>query len=261
MSYLVDALKKAERERCARQAQDIHALSAGAEPAAAGPRAGPWLWLVAILVATNVALAIYVWRPRPANSAPPAAMTSTPSSDQAQQLTRFAPDFTLPAGKAQSSPARSAQSIPSTAAQSRRVAPDHDPTTTAAPHATAPVADQNLARAAPAHSSQRQGQGQVTYSKEPLTGDDASDAGAASRTSYNDDDSNAPDQSEVNGVPSVDINGQLYSTVPGRSFILVNGRRYHEGERLAAGPAVESIGPNGAVLRYRGQRYHVAGPG
>ncbi|MGB7755632.1 MAG: general secretion pathway protein GspB [Salinisphaera sp.] len=258
MSYLVDALKKAERERYARQAQDIHAMSADAGPSVAGQRAGPWLWLVAILVATNVALAIYVWRPRPADSAPAVAAADTPALDKAQSLTRFAPDFSLPAGKPQSSPARLAQSVPQPAAQSPRAAPDQDSTITASSGATAPADDQNPAGARPTRSSQRHGQ--VTYSKAPLTGAGAADTGTTSRTSYRGD-SNTPDQSEVNGVPSVEINGQLYSTVPGRSFILVNGRRYHEGERLAAGPAVESIGPNGAMLRYHGQRYHVAGPG
>ncbi|WP_423824120.1 general secretion pathway protein GspB [Salinisphaera sp. SPP-AMP-43] len=100
----------------------------------------------------------------------------------------------------------------------------------------------------------------MTYSKTPLT-DGASATAPAAASATTAARSELPDQSRVGEAPSVTINGQLYSTVPGRSFILVRGRRYHEGERLAAGPAVESIGPNGATLIYKGERYHVAGPG
>lgn len=263
MSYLVDALKKAERERFASQAQDIHTLSTGASAAARSARAGsPWLWLVAILVASNVALAIYVWRPRPAESGlsvPP--MTTRLALADAGQPAGLTPGRARPV--ADPSPALPQ---PVTSSQRQRLAQN---TAQAAMPSSTAAAD-NEAPARPSAADERSQQGGVTYSKVPLTGDGAhaittataaaDNEGIALEASDSRDETDAPDQSEVDGVPSVDINGQLYSTVPGRSFILVNGRRYHEGERLAAGPAVESIGPNGATLRYHGQRYHVAGP-
>lgn len=61
-------------------------------------------------------------------------------------------------------------------------------------------------------------------------------------------------------LPDIELSGHLYSSIPGRSFILVNGRRYREGERLQEGPAVESIEESGAILNYRGERYQVAAP-
>lgn len=60
--------------------------------------------------------------------------------------------------------------------------------------------------------------------------------------------------------PSIELNGHLYSSIPGRSFVLVDGRRYREGERLSEGPAVESIDETGAVLNDRGERFRVAAP-
>lgn len=97
--------------------------------------------------------------------------------------------------------------------------------------------------------------GRVTYSQTPLD-----DEGATLPPPGNLED--APSVSDLAGsVPDVSINGHLFSSVPGRSFILVNGRRYHEGERLAAGPAIESIDATGATLNYQGQRYHINGPG
>lgn len=61
-------------------------------------------------------------------------------------------------------------------------------------------------------------------------------------------------------LPDIELSGHLYSSIPGRSFILVNGRRYREGERLQEGPAVESIEESGAILNYRGERYRVDAP-
>jgi general secretion pathway protein B len=41
---------------------------------------------------------------------------------------------------------------------------------------------------------------------------------------------------------------------PGRRFVMVNGRRYREGERLAEGPQIVEIVRDGIVLEYRGER-------
>ncbi|HET7315523.1 general secretion pathway protein GspB [Salinisphaera sp.] len=225
MSFLVDALKKAERERYAHRAQDIHVLSAGPGVDMAAPRGNAWLWLVAILVASNIALAIYVWRPRPASPAPAAPIIGLSSLAGLNPLFELSPDI----ASIDTPPARAQDAEPA------EPAPEEEP----APR----------------------GQGRVTYAKAPLIDDDGGDAKKRTYYGGNAADIVTPDQSELSNVPRVNINGQLYSTVPGRGFILVDGRRYHQGERLAAGPAVESIQPDGAILRYHGQRYHVAGPG
>src|SRR5699024_4863928 len=49
-------------------------------------------------------------------------------------------------------------------------------------------------------------------------------------------------------VPDINMTGHLHSSSPAQSFILVNGRIYHEGQRLEAGPAIVRIDQNGAVL-------------
>lgn len=70
----------------------------------------------------------------------------------------------------------------------------------------------------------------------------------------------APRPDAPDGLPDIALSGHLYSSIPGRSFILVNGRRYREGERLREGPAVESIDESGAVLNHRGERFRVDAP-
>lgn len=259
MSYLVDALRKAERERHARQAQDIHALSASAASGATAARGSTWLWLVAILVASNVALAIYIWRPRPANSAPSPVMEQYRSLPTANALAQANPGATAP--KTASDNSASTPS-PSSIGRDQATSTVKDiPQTRQAPRSAS--SEDHTSNAGPsARDAGAMKHGRVTYSKVPLAPHGADDSARVNgRDSKPENASDTPDQSELSNVPSVDINGQLYSTVPGRSFILVGGRRYHEGERLASGPAVESIQPNGATLRYHGQRYRVAGPG
>ena len=61
MSYLVDALKKAERERHENQRADLRSLAGGGPASTPGGTA--LRWLVGILVACNAALLIYLFLP------------------------------------------------------------------------------------------------------------------------------------------------------------------------------------------------------
>lgn len=56
-------------------------------------------------------------------------------------------------------------------------------------------------------------------------------------------------------LPTLNLDVHVYSEVPGRSFVMINARRYGNRERLAEGPWLETIVENGVVLRYRGQRF------
>lgn len=261
MSYLVDALKKAEQERRAQSEADLQAAAHG--PATQRTGLGHrWAWLLAILVATNVALVLYIWRPQPAASADDTA-GRTPALSEAAGRVAAAPHVPPPEAGRDASPER-----------------NH----TAASAAGSSAGDSVAASAPPANilqdtpgsrALQDRNPGRVTYARRPLTGpgepdsptfsSSGADQPAAANPNLPTDESADAGSDTLSAAdpsaPAITINGQLYSTVPGRSFILVNGRRYHEGERLAAGPAVEQIEPSGAILRYQGQRYHVPGPG
>ena len=252
MSYLVDALKKAERERRAGDASSLH--HAAAMDPARRRGAGYGRWLLAGLIAINVALVVYIWRP--------------------QAITPTAPEPAAPSVKATTSePKVTSNTGNETGAEPGPAKQEQKPDT---PGIGSPptITRQTVAR--PAASAAPDAGGQVSYSDVPLT--EAPSTPAPETTTRARDARGETQPAAINGptsqadesalmsqnetsAPAITINGQLYSTVPGRSFILVDGRRYHEGERLAAGPAVEQIEPSGAVLRYQGQRYRVAGPG
>lgn len=54
--------------------------------------------------------------------------------------------------------------------------------------------------------------------------------------------------------PKLNVEIHVYEKQAQRRFVMVNGKRYREGERLAEGPAVVEIVPEGMVLEHRGEK-------
>jgi len=54
--------------------------------------------------------------------------------------------------------------------------------------------------------------------------------------------------------PALKIEIHVYEKAPQRRFVMVNGRKYREGERLSEGPTLIEIVPEGVVLEYRGEK-------
>lgn len=195
MSYLLDALRKAERERHPERVAD---LAQWHDPVGDGRGGGLPGWVapvVAALVLLNAAILAALWLSR--QSAPPDVGPETI-------------DAAAPAPAARPSPPEAPARVPETPPQPAFAA------------AAAPTAADGY--------------------DEPVDSVAAQPADPRRQ------------------LPPIGISGHLYSSIPGRSFLLVDGRRYREGERLPQGPAIESIDEAGAVLDYRGERFRVAAP-
>jgi general secretion pathway protein B len=54
--------------------------------------------------------------------------------------------------------------------------------------------------------------------------------------------------------PALRVEIHVYEQAPQRRFVMLNGRKYREGERLAEGPALIEIVPEGMVLEHRGEK-------
>jgi general secretion pathway protein B len=54
--------------------------------------------------------------------------------------------------------------------------------------------------------------------------------------------------------PALKIEVHVHEAAVQRRFVMVNGRRYREGERLAEGPQLVEIVAEGMVLEYRGEK-------
>ncbi|MES1938951.1 hypothetical protein T5B8_01840 [Salinisphaera sp. T5B8] len=274
MSYLVDALKKAERERHENQRADMRSVAGGGPAEGSAGRA--LRWLVGVLVLCNAALLVYLFLPASVS----AGLVASPATEQQSQpaVQGDTADESVTSPATAERPQRTAvRSDDSSATKDATPASEPEPeaaapvvgaagsavqssATDTAASPTLPPSRRNSDNDTPVESlpdapvdARPRAGGKVTYSATPL--DD--DAGFVA-----DEERGAPvADSPPPGAPDVAINGHLYSSVPGRSFILVRGQRYHEGERLAQGPAVESIDATGATLNYQGRRYHVRGPG
>lgn len=273
MSYLLDALRKAEHERKLGTVPDLETEADGPDTS---ERALPvWLpWAIgAVIVLNLVALAVVVWRWDAISNGPTGVQTAetgaviasdpaasgrdsggggapvaadrddgpdtSPASGQpegtsddesagARDVTTSGPTLDEPPVQAAAEAAAEAEPVP-----------EPTPDTAAPETETGPTPQPERAATAAASESVRP--------EETGSADDVPPLRALSPE--------ARDQ-----VPSLTLNGHLYSSVPGRSFVLINGSRYHEGERLADGGAVESIDVDGVVINYEGRRFRLSAP-
>jgi general secretion pathway protein B len=242
MSYILEALKKAQAERQLGNAPTIHAPA----PSYAAPRAGQGargrylaLGVGAVVVAAAVAL---LW-PRFAGEAPVRLATVTPPA----AVLATAP-ATVPATSPVATPAPPAAVIPAPApvvqrapapapvAETRpvRVKPAPAPVVPAASSSPQPSPQQREAATAPA-----------TVAQQPV-GDDQL------RTLQQ-----LPDALQRE-IPKVAFGGYIYSPTPGESLLLVDKMLRREGEEVAPGLVLERLTPKAAVMNYRGTRYRAA---
>lgn len=65
---------------------------------------------------------------------------------------------------------------------------------------------------------------------------------------------------ERNSLPAPRIDVHVFAREPPRRFVLINLRKYQEGDKVDEGATIESILADGIVLSYQGQRYRVDRP-
>jgi hypothetical protein len=56
-------------------------------------------------------------------------------------------------------------------------------------------------------------------------------------------------------IPTLNLDIHVYHEMTGRSFVVINSRRYQAGDTLSEGPLLESITADGVVLTQQGQRF------
>jgi general secretion pathway protein B len=58
-------------------------------------------------------------------------------------------------------------------------------------------------------------------------------------------------------LPPINVDVHVYSDDPDKRFVLINSRHYREGDQLVEGPLLETIDPQGTVLQFQGQRFTI----
>ena len=57
-------------------------------------------------------------------------------------------------------------------------------------------------------------------------------------------------------IPTMSFSMVIYSDKPADRMISINGRMMHEGQEVSPGLKLEKITPNGAILNFKGRRFH-----
>jgi general secretion pathway protein B len=238
MSYILDALKKAEHER---EIGRVPGIGSEHEQAlVAGSR--PWMWLLLGVLLINAVLLVFALWPK----SPQLRQVSVPPPSGPAASVPVAPaklaGSPVSAGPVLHEPRQPLQRVPPAGTTVSRPAPE-----TLRPLPPVPAADQ------PSEDEDAAADASVTPMKV------LPQAPVAPASS----DNNLPVWPEISAQLLGEINSSLhldvhvYSETPRERFVLINMRNYHEGERLQEGPVVDAITPGGVILSFRGQRFRM----
>ena len=244
MSYILDALKKADAEREQGQVPGLHTPAANADLADGPQLRTPPLWVMglgALLVLIALG-AVWLW-PRPVT-----AIATAPTQPRSQSLPADQAPAPAPAPDQYPAPAPTPapKSLSEASATANRAGNE---TSRPAPEATPTPPPSRPPRAEPA----------ITRPVAP----------AAPRAPIHVDPAPAPTPSSKvptlaelpddvrRSLPSLSVSGAMYSDSPANRMLLINNRVFHEGDQPVAGLVLEEIRLKSAVFRFQGQRFSV----
>ena len=240
MSYILEALKKAQAERQLGNAPTIHAPA----PSYAPPRAGQgaqrrYLALGVGLVVVAAAVAL-LW-PRLAGE-PPVRLAAVTQPVAAPVIAPAIAPAVVPTTTTVSAPV-------ATPAPAAAVVPAPAPAPVVQP-APAPVVEARPVRTKPAPAP-------VAPPSPPPR--EAAPAPVVVAAQPGGDEplrtlQQLPDTLQRE-IPKVAFGGYIYSPTPGESLLLVDKMLRREGEEVAPGLVLERLTPKAAVMNYRGTRY------
>jgi general secretion pathway protein B len=234
LSYILDALKKADAERERSAVPGLHAHPQD-ESAGRDRREGglPWPALaIAAIVLLAAALLWTLWSDRGVRTpplmaeAPPLPPAAAAPAPEAVPAPPAAPG-PAPAPPAQTAPAPTPTPAPIPAAAVTAAAPTAPPAPAPAP-APVPVARATLPAPKPATPAEP---------RVPSLNELPADVRAS--------------------LPALAISAAVFSPTPSARMLFINGQVLREGQAVADGVVIERIGASASVLSVRGQRFEV----
>ncbi|MDQ3564047.1 MAG: general secretion pathway protein GspB [Pseudomonadota bacterium] len=278
MSFILEALKKVERERAARETPTLHSIALGEK----APRRSRWPWVISGALLLNATVAgILLWRHEIWDGGlrtDDVAANAAPGSVEPPEPARAAPEMKTTDTHARSNAKEeSAKAVaPPPAVEPRPPQP-----AAAAPSAeTALPARQQAPRDTPAREQQREARGdlkppQPTPFKAPeakLSGEPeiATPPAAAMLDQLEQKPVLAPPEdprldempsyaempAEVQAaVPDLKVSLMAYAPNAADRLVYIKNRRYVEGDVIEGKLKVETITRKGVVLSYDGERF------
>jgi len=241
MSYILDALKKADQERAAGNVPDLETVHRHEPTVRKHYR---WLWILAALFMFNGVLVALLATRHDAGLGGGHRVAPVDRGSVLTDSTRSRP----PAESApvvRKPPPRIVKSVPQV--QDR---PRLDVTQPVSPRVQPEAAGQDRSAAPPVAAATPAPAPVVMPAPTP------SAAPAAVRGNIPEWDDLSLDFRSSFSMPHMDVH--VYDIDPQRRFILVDLQKYREGDRLPNGAVIEKILPDGIQLSYQGTRFHYA---
>ncbi len=247
MSYILDALRKSERER--QQADPLVLNPVGSEAIELPGRRVGLMGAVAVFVVVAIALSAY-WIVISNRVAPVTVPKNSPASTESQKI-RSGPEAAL----AEKTPPE---------IKTIRPAPELKPSPFAATRPRSSVRDlAKEARTAPSTPSSSAATAVVAAPSVPNQGNAITKAAAATPV--------ATEKEPIKFLRAMpadfqrelrDLNVTIHIYAPNEAdrILYINNRQYRAGEQVRDGVVVEEIVPDGAVLTYHGQRFKLPRP-
>jgi hypothetical protein len=272
MSFILDALKRAERERSLGRAPDVQDVARQLPPPIDQPQKwNPLLIGVIVVLAAVVLLLGGLELGRPHTTKPQATTSSAvrPVAPAAQRTVASH----LPVGKPAIVDSRNIRSMDDlTGAQPSAdgelpASEDPDISGTALPMPLKSIRPHVTVETAPAEDGNLEGN-PVTANSFPGASNDTSGLRAPIEANLDrgaDHPVAPPAPSETanlqpmpdryqEGFPQITIQVHVYNAEPARRFVMIDGKTYHQGDTIAAGPHIVEIHNDGIVFDWKGHR-------
>jgi general secretion pathway protein B len=282
MSYILEALKKAQAERQIGSTPTIHAPTLASVPAGQGARSNrtPVIVAMALMAAAIAGLATMLVRQQPAASAPVAAAPAEGPAPANSSATPVA-IASRPGGDAHSAPAAPAVTVAGAAPAAPAAAitasqaparPGEAPPAQRAlgqPAANQRAADARVVAAPPAARAAEAPQ--LPAQKQAGTAARAADVTRAVPVAAQPQapvPAPAPAEEQVQSlrelpepiqraIPQITLGGYMYSKNPADRLLLIDKVLRREGEEVAPGLILDKLQPKQAIFSFRGYRYRV----
>jgi general secretion pathway protein B len=226
MSFILDALKKSEKERARQNGPAL--LEARIVPPRRGPPA--WAVVVVLILVANLALLAYVLLRRSPGTETTAPVAVAPAPTPAPAPAPATVENVRPPPPPPPAAPTAAPSPPVTA----EAAPEPEP-----PPRAQVVNPADYAPARPASPSPRTPAATAPATMDPSlpTAGDLVARGV--------------------GLPALRLMLHVFDEQPRNRYVLINSQRLGEGETTSDGVRVELIAPEGVLLSWRGQRFRL----
>lgn len=255
MSYILDALRRAEHDRRNAQSSPIEQVAIAPPPLAAPPSRRRGIIVsafVLVLIAAVAAIAYGLWLHVRREATPPVAR-------QLPVLIPAGQPIPQPAGKERTTPAPQtvratpppAADLPNPIADADRLSSIKDlmppkPKPRVIHHPRVKAAPQTAAATTPASNLAAVTTAAGTpIAPAPATPNAAPAVNPALKT--------MPDSYRAS-FPQITVQVHVYDSDPAKCWVLIDGKRYKTGDTLPQGPKIYKIVPQGIVFDWQGQR-------